>query len=378
MMQTINLLVGLAVVMLLVSFAVTLITQMIVSIFNLRGYALRLKVTNLLVLIDNGIHPYDAAQIAGLMLRNALIGKPGLPWLIPIPDPPSLKNPHAPRKVRLRFKFGLRPAAVVQREELTRLLLAFGKEPREYPDSWRWMWRSLDTDDLQTKVRKSLDANGVKSPEKALANIRRKTQELEHAKPDLSNSDRNSQAILEFAKSDFVGKLNGWFDQTIDRASDLFTGWTQVIAFVVALLIAGVLQLDTLALINRLSADPAVRTNLVDWATKNVDDQPTRHPLHAQVAAAATKSLAAELISPPASLQQWQQRWGICAPHQACAPAQVSLLGVALSTILLSLGGPFWYAAIGGLLKLRSTLADKDDDQRQDRQTNTTPKPAAG
>src|ERR1700744_6534663 len=100
MMETLKLLVGLAVVMLLVSFAVTLITQMVVSIFNLRGLALRLKVTNLLVLIDNGIHPHDAAQIAGLMLRNALIGKPGLPWMIPIPDPPSQAHPDAPRKVR--------------------------------------------------------------------------------------------------------------------------------------------------------------------------------------------------------------------------------------------------------------------------------------
>jgi hypothetical protein len=56
---------------------------------------------------------------------------------------------------------------------------------------------------------------------------------------------------------------------------------------------------------------------------------------------------------------------------------RVSWLGVALSTILLSLGGPFWYSALSGLLKLRSTLADKDDTQRSDRQTDTTPQPAA-
>jgi hypothetical protein len=391
MMETLNLVVGLAVVMLLVSFAVTLITQAIVALLNLRGYALRLKVTNLLVLIDNGIHPYDAAQIAGLLLRNALIGRPGLPWLIPIPDPPSPKHPHTRRKIRLLFKFGLRPASVVHREELTRLLLAFGKEPREYPDTWRWMWRSLDTDDLQTKVRKSLDANGVKSPEKALENIRRKTQELEHTKPDLSNSERNNQAIIEFAKSDFVGKLNGWFDQTIDRASDLFTGWTQAIAFVVALVVAVALQLDALSLVNRLSADKASQGKLVDWAVQHVDTTGPKPAakLGSHVFSAAQTALSSADLIPLADPDQWWKRWSAAVPcpsastdpaerPKGCTLPKVSLLGVALSTILLSLGGPFWYSALSGLLKLRSTLADKDDDQRTDRQTNTTPKPAAG
>lgn len=373
-METLNLLVGLAVVIMLVSFAVTLITQIVVSLLNLRGLALRLKVTNLLVLIDNGIHPRDAALISGLMLRNALIGKPGLPWIISIEGPgPHGGHPHgAPPKPRLRFTFGLRPASVIQREELTRLLLAFGKQPSEYPDHWRWMWRRIDTKDLQAKVRTSLDANGVKNPEKALADIRRRTQELEHAKPELSNSERNSQAILEFAKSDFVGKLNGWFDQTVDRAGDLFAGWAHVTAFVVAVLVAGALQLDAIGLINRLSTDPGTNASSARFH-------------HAVPGAAAHPAEDRDLIPIPGDWGPWQARWSGSVPcpdvkpngpAETCTLPRVHVLGVVLAAFLLSLGGPFWYAALSGLVKLRSTLADKDDDQRKNRQTNTAAKPA--
>jgi hypothetical protein len=391
MLQTVNLLVGLAVVMLLVSFAVTLITQIVVSTLNLRGLALRLKVTNLLVLIDNGIHPRDAAQIAGLVLRNALIGRPGLPWRIPIPEPKRPgDDPNKEPVIKQRFKFGLRPAAVVHREELTRLLLSFGKEPREYPKKWRWMFRTVDTDELQTKMRASLLANGVRSPEKALADMRKRTQELERTKPELSNSQRADQAILEAVKSDFIGKLNGWFDQTIDRASDLFTGWSQVAAFGVALLVAVLLQLDTVSLVNRLSADPEARGKLVDWATQHVDTAGPKASsrLGPHVYSAAQSALGGADLIPLPDPDQWWARWsravpcaglsaGTKAQPTGCTLPKVSLLGVALSIILLSLGGPFWYATLSGLLKLRSTLADKDDTQRTDRQTDTTPTPAA-
>jgi len=39
---------------------------------------------------------------------------------------------------------------------------------------------------------------------------------------------------------------------------------------------------------------------------------------------------------------------------------------------LLSLGAPFWYSILKSLLQLRSTIADKDDAQRQVRQSQQT------
>jgi len=48
------------------------------------------------------------------------------------------------------------------------------------------------------------------------------------------------------------------------------------------------------------------------------------------------------------------------------------LLGILLSTLLLSLGAPFWYCRLQDLLRLRSAIAQKDEAQRNTRQTTQT------
>lgn len=47
--------------------------------------------------------------------------------------------------------------------------------------------------------------------------------------------------------------------------------------------------------------------------------------------------------------------------------------GILLSTLLLSLGAPFWYTRLQDLLRLRSALAQKDEAQRVTRQTTQAP-----
>jgi hypothetical protein len=46
--------------------------------------------------------------------------------------------------------------------------------------------------------------------------------------------------------------------------------------------------------------------------------------------------------------------------------------------LLLSLGAPFWYDTLKDLLKLRPALAGKEEQQRADRQADTSkpPQPA--
>ena len=242
-------------------------------------------------------------------------------------------------------------------------------------------------------------------------------------------------AILNFADSDFVGKLNAWFDQTVDRASDSFTSSTHIVAVVVAFIVAFTVQLDTIGLINRLSTDHAVRAKLVDWAIKNepqidskaleaqsggdttnaaaqpASNETTNATAAADAASAANAAAAGtlgvgnvdgpimasardellndKLLVLPASHQVWARRWSasvtcpdvaklsgepsanVAMVGDACPLPRVSLWGVLLSGFLLSLGGPFWYEALKNLLKLRSLIASKDDDQREDRQTNT-------
>jgi hypothetical protein len=52
--------------------------------------------------------------------------------------------------------------------------------------------------------------------------------------------------------------------------------------------------------------------------------------------------------------------------------------GMLMTALLLSLGAPFWYNALGRLLQLRSALAFKDDKQRPERQAVDVPAGASG
>jgi len=71
-----------------------------------------------------------------------------------------------------------------------------------------------------------------------------------------------------------------------------------------------------------------------------------------------------DLLEIPTSASDWASRW--TGDNWA-----MKLLGIVLTAMLLSLGAPFWYNALKNLIRLRSAIAQKDDDQRLSRQTNT-------
>ena len=77
--------------------------------------------------------------------------------------------------------------------------------------------------------------------------------------PEISHVVRQNVAILQQAESDFVAKINNWFDQRMDRTSQRFTASTRAITFAGAFIVAIGLQVDALSLVNRLSADDKLR-----------------------------------------------------------------------------------------------------------------------
>src|SRR5436305_4817008 len=102
MLGSLDILIGFVVVMLVVSMAVTIITQVLISLlFNLRGKSLHEGLSHLLALMDQGLSRDQAAQIADHILRNPLVGTAPL--------------------VGSNFRL----ASVIHREELTKLLLDF-------------------------------------------------------------------------------------------------------------------------------------------------------------------------------------------------------------------------------------------------------------
>lgn len=331
MLKSVDVLIGLAVVMLYLSAAVTLATQFFNDLFNQRGLFLKDGVARLLRLIDpTRITVQQAKEAASDLLRDPSIASR---WFGVLP-------------IR-------RVANEVHREELMQLILAYAGGTRP----------------SQAAVKEALAAGGVADPAGTLESVRLTALQLERSNPELSNSARQSQAILVHAPAPFVGKLHAWFDQTIDRVSDRFTAVTRFISVLAALAVAVLLQVDSIALVNRLSLDDGTRDRLVAHAMAN--PRPTDKPED------WAKNLKAAAGTDLVPIPDYDGELEPLPAHK--------WPGVILTALLLSLGAPFWYELLKNLLKLRSLVATKDDDEREARQTTqpaggggVSPTPAAG
>lgn len=323
MLKTLDVLIGVTTVLLMFSMAVTVITQALSTIGGRRGRHLRDGLAGLLQQL--GIPAWDyAKQIADSVLKHPLIAEG--------------KN---------------KRGTVIHREEFTKLLL----------DLASGVGATKLEGDAGPVLKRALADGGIKDPEQALKNIRAMGLQLEASNPELSNHTRDGLAILHEASSDFVARVNSWFDQTMDRVSQRFTRYTHWITMGVAVVVVLTVQLDIIAIADRLWIDDQFRNIIVRQATddfsksanpntNNVDPKPYYNLLNET--ALITLPLDRDWLM---RLKDWRR-----------------LPGMILAVLLVSLGAPFWYNALKDLLKLRSSLAGKDDAQRAQRQAD----PASG
>jgi hypothetical protein len=316
MLKSIDILISLSVVMLVASMAVTVMTGFITHLRNTRGKNLQQGIADLLQLIDPGFTKQVVDAIANTVLTHPLI----------------------------RDAEG-RMGTVIHREELTKLLMELAAGIGPHP---------LDAA-TRTALQQTLAAHGIPDPKQTLDNIRALALQLEKSNPELSNTARANLAILHAAEGHFVGKINGWFDQTMDRVSQRFTASTRAVTFVCGLILAAALQLDSVALVNRISVDDALRQSLVSQAQKISDA--------AAPGAPQSRDLYESVINQGViSVPKYPDDLGKFADLR-------HLVGILFTTLLLSLGAPFWYGSLNKLLQLRSKIAQSDDAQRKERQT---------
>jgi len=398
MLKTLDILIGVATVMLLFSMAVTIVTQFVANLMQSRGKNLLEGLAGLLKQIDPNICKEAADKIAETLLKHPLV---------------------AEANGRL--------GEVIHREEFTTLLLGLSAG------------ESAAT--LEPIAKKALDdllaKNGITDPAGTLRNIRAAALQLEASSPELANDVRHGMAILQEARSSFVAKVHGWFDQTIDRVSSRFTVTARVITFIAALIVAFAVQLDTFALVNRLSLDDqfreAVKGNAEQLmqraaaaqkaseaasakATPTTGTADANNPASAPTATPAAAATPAPSNTPATGTAASPTPTPTATPTPAATPSstpasdaattnvqkdyynllstaglitmpgehwwdrltRAKIPGILLSALLLSLGAPFWYGRLQDLLKLRSTVAQNDSMQRQIRQTAQTPGQADG
>jgi hypothetical protein len=341
MLKSIDVLIGVAVVMLVVSAAVTALTQFFLHIMQAKGKKLKEGVASLLQLVAPNFEHQCAERIADTILKHPLV-----------------------------CRGDGKLSETIHREELIKMVLELSTASGT---------NALNEADRKA-LKAALEANGIKDPAGVLENARSLLLRLEMGHPELSNAMRTDLALLQEAASSFLAKIHSWFDQTIDRTVDSFTITARKVTFCCAAGLVAFLQLDTIALINQLSMDGQLRNTLVQQAMKVSASQPAAPgPTTSQDVPIAVKQLQQDLdenrdqirdlaslglFRVPGNIGEWAREF-------QSGNIIMKMAGLLISVVLLSLGAPFWYNALKTLIGLRSVIAGKDDEQRQQRQTQT-------
>jgi hypothetical protein len=211
-------------------------------------------------------------------------------------------------------------------------------------------------------------------PQMLLAHVRRATLELSVERPDLAVAVVRSAALARSPLAGLASEVFDVFDSTMDRVSARFTEQSRKLVAIIGIMVAVALPLDTFDLLKRLTRSDSAREQAVVLAqtfaaNQSNLDQTTADSMPPDVRLAAAKLWAAEVILVPSSRAEWLARW-----------QQINWAGVAVSALLLTLGGPFWFTVLKDLLRLRSAAASQESQDRAQRQAALAdlPPPARG
>ena len=352
MLKSIDILIGFSVIMLAVSMSVTLIIQWVLSVSGMRGKKLVVGIIHLLRQIDPVLlTPERAAELADTILRHPMLAA-------------------APGKM----------AEVVQREDLVKTILTVAAAAVTAKPAAAGAGGSVTTttaqpartpSDAEQALITALSNAGIPNPGATLDSIRMVSMRMEAARPELATHVREAIAVIEQAESQFVARLNGGFDQTMERVSHSFANYSRLWAIAISVFLAFLLQLDSFRLLNRLAMDDTLRNSLVQQASAAAPATGSQRRRTAnQALDQATKENLQQLRQLATdSLITWPNSWGGWKEQMA----RSSIFGLLLTAALLSLGAPFWFNVLGDLLKLRPMLASKEDAQRNERETTQPP-----
>ena len=158
-----------------------------------------------------------------------------------------------------------------------------------------------------------------------------------------------------------AGNLEAWFSRVLDRVSQRFTMWMRIWTVLFAFAIAFGACIDAFQLISDYYTNSALRTRMVNAAPQMSDAAKqvlAGSGSSAEVAvlkqdADQVRSILAMAGLPKFTPRDWQKSgFGTRESWKRFA-------GVLATALLLSLGAPFWFNALGSLTSLRPVLASK-------------------
>lgn len=196
------------------------------------------------------------------------------------------------------------------------------------------------------------------------------------------------QVLFDLAKGnadDFRARVAEWYEQSMDRVSGWYKRSVQRQTYVMAIALVVLMNLDSIALFNRLWSDSAFRTAVVEQAKARVEATGTAEvPVMeytegdkpeagtpVQTGAASLTDSERDLL---ASLGGWKQDWQRLAAARVLKGDGVGvsvswlgqtitahLLGWLITILAISLGAPFWFDVLNRFMNLRNAGRATDE-----------------
>jgi hypothetical protein len=421
MLKQLDTLIGFAVVMLVVSLLITIVTQMVSSLLGLRGRNLADALEVMMVKIAPGIENDHVKKLVHEVLTHPVISGSTMSmvkrWWDYIP-------------VLGWFRKRWKIASAIRPDELYAVLKAIRKDAPSVIENGGAAVAAVQTwQQAAGEIITQLDATAPAATKAAIAAVTNRIESI--VGNDINQAKELIQRYATATDAAFIN-LEKWFNSAQDRAQQWFTLHTRWITIGAAIVAAFVLQLDTIQLLKRISTDSDLRTKLVaaSGTIQQQGDKVLKDDQRTVIDQALHKAVVAKLGDNYKSLpnlshdgdfatmddaKTWliekltgnKDKDAIVADYERLVNAgkldaylatmqklvgatglellpspypltikwpkwyslqfvnngewswpKRHLLGILLSAALLSLGAPFWYNALRSLTNLRPTLAN--------------------
>ncbi len=167
--------------------------------------------------------------------------------------------------------------------------------------------------------------------------------------------------------------LSQWFDSTMHRASQRFTGHMRLCTIVLSIIVAFAMHLNTFRILQDFSTNPEITASLnasLDAMLQQAESLLGEADEASGTARLTALQTQAETIQRELQNSKFQL---VPTPYPGLTfTSWRDFLGVLMSAALLSLGAPFWFNFLKTAVSLRPLLAGVEDEEREQRtQPNT-------
>jgi hypothetical protein len=156
----------------------------------------------------------------------------------------------------------------------------------------------------------------------------------------------------------FKGKIQGWYNDVMDRASGWFKRNIQIWVSFIGLAVAVIFNADTISIFYRLESNPQALKEIVTMAETYVAAQPdsgiSSNNLAPSAAMGQINSLISQEIEQAKSPLGLGWNWDEIKSLDTVGWA-VKILGWIVTALAMSLGAPFWFDLLKKLVNIRAS-----------------------